>query len=193
MNEDATTHQEVLKRHDFYHYCAQRMLSFCDDEEDTKKKAKKDPSERLRREHCGVQLENYSYRNCVVCNLEKKWGKYSDGGLRKNVVRCSKCNVTAHSSVPRDEHARKIHGLEKFTGMSCFEILHSIDGMALWKRHDVGSKRACDPQPSHPLYKHLQSLHGVTKGWKRKASDGIAQLPHFSMEDNDMDDDIRAV
>ena len=82
-------------------------------------------------------------------------------GQKVDVGKCSKCNFAAHVTLLNpEENGHKIHSLPQLRGKTCFEIMHSPEGRAIWKQDANGRYNV---QTSHPTIKLLRRLHGLDK------------------------------
>ena len=100
-------------------------------------------------------------QECSVCVMESRWlqmetGKSQRKGLRSQVVKCKECGVVAHSGCTL--YPRKIHELQQFKGLSCFNIMHTPEGFQIWYRcgSDRKSYSVCR---SHPTYTKVRSMY----------------------------------
>jgi hypothetical protein len=67
----------------------------------------------------------------------------------KLVVCTNKCRIAAHLTVP--PKARRIHGLEVFQGLTCYQIAHMASGYLVWKRCLDNTGRVYNPEMKHPI------------------------------------------
>jgi Transposase IS4 len=199
----AVPNRKTLKRHEFLWYISQRMLDFEDSE----------------REATGSQQEVHSFdnspmgdhvptpcvepdRRCAVCRLDYNTEKLARKGSDAESVRlsaknitnglaiCSKCRITAHPMLPKDP--RKIHSMEEFANLTCFQIAHTPVGMAVWQRCDPNASkgarsRAYNPQMKHPVCERLRSLYGMKSDKARKRKAKVLDNEEDDLADGDED------
>jgi Transposase IS4 len=174
---DVSLNRPTMKRHEFYQYCAQRMMSYPDPDSKTASPSKFQAARAVRGSIAHVAMEAKTGVPCVVCRLETGAGLGGKDitmiGMYKNVVICSHCNIAAHSCIPSNK--RKLHAFAEWENMTCFQILHSQSGEDLWKRRP-GERTAYAPQPSHPLYMRLREEHSRPKTIVRKRNATCAEL-----------------
>jgi hypothetical protein len=114
----------------------------------------------------------------LVCRLESSLsgGKVGEAGIKRNLCRCSECHVTVHNHII-DDPTRKLHGMECFKGMTCFEIMH------VPKEHEGHGLWMTKLQRGHPIYKELRRQYGLTGNIKRPRCVGGGN----SINDNNID------
>ena len=98
-------------------------------------------------------------------------------GLTSDVILCSICEVPLHSTIPDlATSTRKIHQLEYFRGMTCFEIFHSPEGKTVWNRHPRGSQKRSTPVFSSAIVMELRVVHGLPPKITRKRKAPVEEL-----------------
>jgi Transposase IS4 len=167
-----------LKRHEFMTSVAQTMLEYKDDievqsESSNKRNASSNMCESMR-SHKPTQSRKR--RACTVCQLEVTSMNPSLGtsGLKSNVSFCDTCGCWAHAAIQIDSN-RRIHKLPEFQGMSCFDIMHSKEGLEIWpirELHHPRGPRAC--RTAHPVVQKLRVLHGRSAKKERKKKATVA-------------------
>jgi Transposase IS4 len=168
---DVSLNRPTMKRHEFYQYCAQRMMSYPLPDRKGLSPSKLQASRVTTGTVAHVPLATRSGIPCVVCRLETGAGlggnTISMVGLYTNVVNCSHCQIGSHNCIPIT--TRKLHAFPEWKGMTCFQILHTQSGEELWKRRP-GEKTNYAPQQSNPLYQQLREEYNKTKIIGRKRS-----------------------
>jgi len=66
--------------------------------------------------------------------------------------------------------SRRLHGLQAFKGMTCFEILHSDVGRRVWVYKDraAAKEKMCSVSYGHPIVQELRQLHGLQGQQQRR-------------------------
>ena len=148
-----------LARHDFMHVIAQDMMEYTDPDKNNQATR---PSFRNVVEQdwtCEHTMENCCYgERCAVCKLEANLDKLQ-GEMAKKVVVCKKCRIPAHPAV-QDKGDRMIHKFPEFKGMSCFAIIHSVEGRKIWIPKPEGNKQKYSVNRSHRIVQALRQHHG---------------------------------
>jgi hypothetical protein len=133
-------------------------------------------------EHRQQQITAYGSR-CAVCRLELGMKKdLGQQGLAKNVVNCCLCCIPAHPYVPKGSN-RQIHKMQQFEGLTCFEILHTDEGMAIWARNK-GDRMKYSPCMSHPVVMDLREFHGLPRRKAKRKNFGSSSQDGNSWEDD---------
>ena len=180
-----------LQHHEILTYIAERLLNFEEDNAPPTPEAvreKKRAKDNVRgSEHQPIPADNSMKQNkarCTVCRLETYLNPddVSEAGLKRNLVKCACCFVTAHNHVVQDDGMRKIHGFQCFKGMTCFDILHTEEGRALWKR-TYKTDEPTHLTRDHRIYRSLRSVHGKSAKIKRKRR-SIASSTDVDNDDN---------
>jgi len=100
-----------------------------------------------------------------------------------HVCTVADCDRIAHNGFLQSP--RRIHTLEPFKGMTCFEILHSPIGHEVWnyKGKDRASVNAkpYSVNYSHPLVQDIRRLHGLVPQQQRRKKQRHA--PDFRWND----------
>ena len=132
------TGRSKLKRHEYFSYIAESMLNYKDDS-DIKPAASDNPtgtSAVLRQigDEIHIPLPAKKSTRCSVCRLEHNWKKtLGEQGMTTGVVTCNCCSVSAHGHVVANSN-RAIHSLECFKNLTCFQIMHTREGLDMWPR-----------------------------------------------------------
>eukprot|EP00797_Seminavis_robusta_P022319 Sro354_g124780.2 (640) ;mRNA; r:32565-34484 len=186
--EKASRNRNELKRHEFMLFVAESLLEYDEPEAIT---ATKQTQEDPMKGHLPLQPKKASSRQrCIVCRLES--GKYFDptlgaSGIRSGLSVCSVCGVFAHNHIVT-ESDRHIHKLKQFQNMTCFEIAHHPDGLALWPirdaNHTKGPRSTCRKAP---VWRSLRKLYGKSEVETRKHS-GKRKRQDDQGDDNLTDD-----
>jgi hypothetical protein len=168
-----------LSRHHFFQYVAQSLCSYTDNVNPTEEDAEygaRPQATFAQRIELAVDATNTTMQTsktncdhapqkpnkpatCQVCNMESKWFlsiKEWRRQTRANVSRCLECGIAAHAQVQMDS-TRKIHSLQQFKGLSCWEIMHTPLGYNVWPRPNKKPNLA----RSHPIVCKLRALHGL--------------------------------
>jgi hypothetical protein len=156
-------HQEVAT------YIAQCMLDYQDGRADPptpeivreRKRIRDVIADAKHKPLCQDNTKKKNKAKCAVCRLESSLSGGSKAGLKRNLCRCSECNVTVHNYIV-DDPARKLQAMECFQGMTCFEIMHvpkDHEGYGLWGFTGKENEPAI-AQRTHPLYRKLRRLYG---------------------------------
>ncbi|CAB9519499.1 unknown protein [Seminavis robusta] len=187
---DAALHRRRLKRQQFYQYIAQSLLNFKDTvanpvaavvvREATQYQFADGARSRL------PQKASRANTRCSVCRLEQQWVKsLGEKGMTSDVATCSDCGVSAHAVVLTDSN-RQIHQLHQFRGLSCFQIMHSVEGYQLWKRTTKG-RNSFEPSYTHPIRLQLRQFHNLPpeRAGKRKRDNAEGNDEYFGNEDGD--------
>ena len=162
---DNSLHRSMLKRFEFYEYCAQRMLNYKDKESPI-------APERLvtRYQSNHVPSEAVKKTKCIVCKLEHGLGLGGKdlklGGLTTNIVTCATCKISAHNFAVTKK--RKIHSLPCFEGMTCWQIAHSEVGNQLWLQSKGEVGHSYGIQTTHAIYGRLRELYNKPKALAKK-------------------------
>ena len=168
----------VFQRNDFYLYFSQVMSEMKNLDQSILPRKLRPSSLDSAPCHVPVIPKNLQVK-CTVCKLENGQGlggkALGEKGLTQNVATCSECHVSAHAVVP--EVKRKIHGLNVFKSITCFEIIHTRHGCCLWEHRDpTGNARGIAPQPSNEIYKELRQMYDrpskIEKKRRSEALDG---------------------
>lgn len=166
-----TQQRVTLTRHEFLMYVADSMCEYSE-----AKMASMDglvsrnllPPGHVPRQYTG----KYAVR-CMVCRLESRRGFNPDigqAGIKSGVCKCDECFVVAHHCIPSVE-GRFIHTLPCFDGKTCFEILHTKEGLEIWPPRDNPQQHPNGPRrfaKNHPLVQQLRMFHGRNKVIKPK-------------------------
>ena len=142
---------------------AQSMLDYKDDVEIERPLQRPEQSiPAAMRKHKAISSKKR--KACSVCQLEVTSMNPDLGlaGVKANVSICDTCGCSAHASVQIDSN-RRIHQLDMFRGLSCFEIMHTEEGLAIWpmrQRDHLKGPRGCTT--SHPVVQELRTFHGQT-------------------------------
>jgi Transposase IS4 len=170
-----------LKRHEYLWYISQRMLDFKDDtsvDNDNERHQQITSIDLPKLDGHVPTVCNEQYKRCIVCRLDfnvlrmarrEKGGsaddnKVSQKSICRNLAACPKCKITAHSMVLAEP--RKIHDLDEFKGMTCFQIAHTNQGYQIWKR--VNDNKKYHPNMTHPICEKLRKVHGLEEKQARK-------------------------
>jgi hypothetical protein len=180
----------MLKRYQFMMSVAQSMLNFKDEHDHDSDKPKGHGLKRARtsdemdmREHVPIACKKR--KACTVCQLEltsmnKELGS---SGLKTAVCKCQKCGCAAHASIQIDSN-RQIHRLKAFKNMTCFEILHSEEGLAIWPIREINHSKGprAGPMTLHPIVQELRIFHGkdARKTKKNKKGNNTTNSSTFS-------------
>jgi len=176
-----------LLRHEFYFWVAEAMLTY------------KDPSlhirspEKIREATAGMIEDQAVHRpqhappksRCAVCKLDSNLQRSGEVGVMEHTHVCTvaDCDRIAHNGFLQSP--RRIHTLEPFKGMTCFEILHSPIGREVWnyKGKDRASVNAkpYSVNYSHPLVQDIRRLHGLVPQQQRRKKQRHA--PDFRWND----------
>jgi hypothetical protein len=156
------------------------MLNFKDDNSPPTPEAvreRKKLLQEIRGEHRPVEANNAMKQNkvrCTVCRLENYIDpvNVSEAGLKRSLVKCECCHVVAHNHVVTDDQTRKIHQIQEFRGLTCFDIMHTDTGKALWQRTGREEKPT-HLSRDHSIYRELGRIHGKNANIqkKRKSTD----------------------
>ena len=82
---------------------------------------------------------------CIICRLDYNFCKRSPTieadtvGIRRNVVKCARCNVHLHNCSLTTKCW--VHEFGPFRHMTCFEIFHSDEGRLIWKTTGTAKHR----------------------------------------------------
>ena len=164
-SKEHRSNRRELKRHEFFTWVAEAMLTH------------KDPTlnarspEQVRDATASLCVGTFAHRpkqapnrsRCAVCKLDSNCDKNASGVMdATHCCAAPTCGRTAHEGFLAAP--RKIHNLQAFQGMTCFEILHSDVGKAVWKHK--GAERAtakeklCSVNYGHPVVQDLRTMHG---------------------------------
>ena len=163
-----------LSRHAFYTIIAQTMCSYVAPQEvDALARRTRNNNESTCNDgHYPVAVESNKQVGCAVCMLEYRWKKQElkMGGLFKNVGRCVKCGIAAHTVAcqHKGEEGWKIHNRPEFQNKTCFEILHSSTGKEIFVEADEGSRYTYTVRKNHPVVAELREAQGLTSTLTRK-------------------------
>ena len=122
--------------------------------------------------HFPVSVDPKKQVACAVCLLEYRWrkDKFKMAGLHSNVGTCAKCGITAH--LVHCGHKRRegwrVHGLQEFERLTCFEIVHSEHGRNIFVPNNENSRYRYSVKKNHPIIMHLRECHGLTPCHTRK-------------------------
>ena len=189
-----------LTRAKFYTIVAQEMCAYEEEKNDFEEDII-EPSQQRRSNDCGDHIplaDDDHKRRCTVCLVEyrMKSAELGSKGLFRCVAKCSKCDLAAHTMRVFDFGRRgwRIHNLQPFQGLTCFEILHSDVGKQIWRpSEDRKSGRfSYTTSRKHPLILSLRKSHGFDKlKRKRKRGDEIDDNMDDveETEEEDKDDD----
>jgi Transposase IS4 len=205
--------RQSLKRHEFLWYIAQCMLDFKDKESVASNTATATDNtsgittaDSNMKGHSPMACVEANAR-CAVCrldfNTERKARKNNSNSeedarvsrqsakfITNQLATCSKCRITTHAALPQKK--RKIHNIDAFKGLTCFQIAHTVSGFELWKRSDSSSSsgKAYYPQMKHPICHQLRKLHGLQdpmKARKRKRTNSLDGLEGEEEEEEEED------
>jgi hypothetical protein len=164
------TTKEKLLRHQFMSFVAEEFMDY---EDQTLLGDSPRMSPRRRKETCITDHHMVTVRSgtrCAVCRMELNMNpSLGQEGLSTNIVQCLECRIPVHSIRVEDSN-RQIHQLPQFQGLSCFAIIHTEDGQALWKCHACTARVSFSPVPLHPIFIQLREFHGLSGRKKRKNS-----------------------
>jgi Transposase IS4 len=143
--------------------------------------------------HLAMEMKTSGGSRCIVCRLECSKGLNSqlgEVGLKASLSECAKCLVTAHNTVFRDS-TRQIHRMDRFKNMTCFQILHSMEGLELWPmrqplNHTKGPRCL---KTSHPIYKELRVFYGKPPNKRRRISASTTTTNSVNGDADDSDSD----
>jgi hypothetical protein len=103
-SQDIRLDHPIMKRHEFYQHCTQRMMSMSDPNKQNVSPAKLQAVGIHAGTIAHVALATKQGTPCVVCHLETGAGLGGDAismsGLCTHVVNCLHCNISAHSCIP---------------------------------------------------------------------------------------------
>jgi hypothetical protein len=144
---------------------------------------------------CAVCKVDFNIERLSLNNAEdaKRILKESKNGMMTHLSTCTKCHIVCHPTIPKKR--RKIHSVDLFQGLTCFQIAHTIQGFQIWRRNweksDASAKnvRSYNPQMKHELCSKVRELYGLpaTQARKRKRSDTSQQ--NSSVNDSSSEDE----
>ena len=163
----------VLERHEFYTYCAEKLLSYSETTEDMPV-GPSDPTMPATVDGVGdatthIPVPSKTRQRCIVCKLEMGIDRsIGEEGLSSGVCRCQdeSCQIYCHNTVQVGSN-RKIHSLTEFKNRTCFSIAHHPDCQGLWNINPQG-KHKTRPNYSHAIYQQLRTMHGKDPKLSRK-------------------------
>jgi len=115
-----------------------------------------------------------------VCKLDANLTRREEAGVMDNTHTCTQtdCDRIAHFGFLSE--VRKIHKMEVFKDMTCFEIVHSKVGREVWSykgRSQVSGKaKSYSVNYGHPVVKELRRLHGLVPQQQRRKRNSCSQL-----------------
>jgi len=182
-----------LQRHEFYHWIAEAMLNYSDPTLNARS------PEQIRDATAGLTVGEEVHlpmnapvkSRCVVCKLDANLAKRGETGVMDNTHTCSdpNCDRIAHNGFLSD--CRKIHGLDVFKGMTCFEIIHSKIGREVWAYKGTslvtGKRKSYSVNYSHVVVQELRRLHGLIPQQQRRKRNPSTHL--FRWNNDDRNDD----
>jgi len=131
---------------------------------------------------------------CVVCKLDANLARRGETGVMDNTHTCTQndCDRIAHFGFLAEP--RKVHRMEFFKGMTCFEIVHSKVGREVWSykgsSHVSGKAKSYSVNYGHPVVKELRRLHGLIPQQQRRKRSTGSQM--FRWNDSQVDVDYNA-
>jgi len=164
--ERRNTHRRALLRHDFYAWVAESMMQY----QEPCSGMERSP-EQVRQATAGLCFGTEVHRprnaptksRCAVCKLDCNYEQKGEAGVMDNTHVCSElnCDRIAHSGLVTK--TRKIHTMEVFTSMTCFEIMHSVVGREIWAYRESFNGRVYSVNYGHPVVQDLRVMHGHTR------------------------------
>ena len=164
--ERRNAHRRTLLRHDFYAWVAEAMMRH----EEPASCFGRSP-EQVRQASAGLVFGTEVHRpqnaptksRCAVCKLDCNYQQKGETGVMDNTHVCSEssCHRIAHSGFVATK--QKIHLIDAFVGMTCFEILHSAVGREIWSYKEEHNKKAYGVNYSHPVVQELRVMHGLSR------------------------------
>jgi Transposase IS4 len=193
-----TASKYPLKRHHFLMSVSQSMLDCKDDDAASAASIAAASIKKRKRVHHTMEghiPESSNKRHaCNVCKLEVGMNKELGlAGVKKEVSICRECKCTAHASIQKDSN-RLIHRLPQFANMTCFDIMHSPEGLAIWPLKDECSTSSNKmgprglPKTSHAIVQQLRVCHGLTAK-KQRSTKSTTTMGNQSGHDEDEDSD----
>jgi Transposase IS4 len=198
VESDPKSRQSSLKRYEYYHFVAEQMMRYQDENTTAAavplQKRDADLARRENLEHVPQVNPPNKRTDCSVCIMECRWGDLPQVGIRTNLARCSKCGIVTHAIVPKVKN--KIHDMEIAKGLTCSQIAHTQEGYQIWQRNGIGRRICYATHNSHPICREIKSMYGDKKSKqtqrKRKRpmeersdssdEDAVGKLPRFELD-----------
>ena len=134
----AENERRQLDRHEFLAYIAETMMNYKDCEETSSRNRVLGARETLqdidyeRKLHVPIAAPDQCSLRCLSIGVVlASWVVWKV--VTRGVARCASCGIVAHPCLP--SKLRDIHKHAPFDGMSCFEIVHSMEGREIWKQN----------------------------------------------------------
>ena len=163
--DECRSNRRHLKRHEFYTWVAESMMTHRESSLLPRSPEQvRDATSGLCTGvavHQAVQAPKRS--RCAVCKLDQNFNGVG-AGVMDNTSSCTlpDCQRIAHHSFL--QQPRKIHQVPAFVGMTCYEILHSTVGRAVWKykgaARSTAKEKLYSVSFSHPAIQQLRILYG---------------------------------
>jgi hypothetical protein len=128
--------------------------------------------------------------DCTVCAMEDRWGKHSKTATHACLARCVHCGVHAHCRIPLPEQQRKIHALDQFRMMTCFETMHTHEDFYMWQRAGEGETMSIKCNNKHEIAVAPHSLCPARSMKPHSLSNpkNVVQFPEFRCDEISSDD-----